>query len=111
MIPIEKFETQSMTGNFVPIVPGGGNIPLTYQNRKEYVEKALNFRLHELDQQVITNILLCISQMLNYKKKMYTHFYLLLVKWVIQHHHRNDRLNPVQRSLSDSYPGFLGKWK
>ena len=52
MIPIEKFEAQSMNGNFVPIVPGGGNIHLTYHNRKEYVEKALLFRLHELDQQV-----------------------------------------------------------
>ena len=52
MIPIEKFEAQSMNGNFVPIVPGGGNIHLTYHNRKEYVEKALQFRLHELDQQV-----------------------------------------------------------
>ena len=54
MIPIESFECQSMTGNFVPIVPGGSNIKLTYQNRKEYVEKALNFRLHELDHQVHT---------------------------------------------------------
>ena len=52
MIPIEKFEAQSMDGNFVPIVPGGGNIHLTYHNRKEYVEKALQFRLHELYQQV-----------------------------------------------------------
>ena len=52
MIPIENFEAQSMNGNFVPIVPGGGNIHLTYHNRKEYVDKALQFRLHELDQQV-----------------------------------------------------------
>jgi len=52
MIPIESFECQSMNGEFVPIVPGGSNIKLTYQNRKEYVEKALHFRLHELDQQV-----------------------------------------------------------
>ena len=54
MIPIESFECQSMTGNFVPIVPGGSNIKLTYQNRKEYVEKAMNFRLHKLDHQVHT---------------------------------------------------------
>ena len=56
MIPIEKFEAQSMNGNFVPIVPGGGNIHLTYQNRKEYVDKALLFRLHELDQQVCASL-------------------------------------------------------
>ncbi len=52
MIPIESFEAQSMSGKFVPIVPGGGNIRLTFQNRKEYVEKAFYFRLHELDKQV-----------------------------------------------------------
>ena len=52
MIPIESFEVQSMTGKFVPIVPGGSNIRLTYHNRKEFVEKALHFRLHELEQQV-----------------------------------------------------------
>ena len=51
MIPIESFECQSMNGEFVPIVPGGSN-KRTYQNRKEFVEKALHFRLHELDQQV-----------------------------------------------------------
>jgi hypothetical protein len=52
MIPIESFEAQSMNGRFVPIIPGGGNMRLTFHNRKEYVEKALKFRLHELDQQV-----------------------------------------------------------
>ncbi|XP_064390094.1 probable E3 ubiquitin-protein ligase HERC1 isoform X2 [Halichondria panicea] len=54
MIPIESFEAQSMSGKFVPIVPGGGNIRLTFQNRKEYVEKAFYFRLHELDKQIAT---------------------------------------------------------
>ena len=52
MIPIESFETLSLTGNFVPIVPGGSNIKLTFHNRKEYVEKSILFRLHELDIQV-----------------------------------------------------------
>lgn len=52
MIPIESFEAQSMNSKFVPIVPGGKNIKLTFQNRREYVEKALHFRLHELDEQV-----------------------------------------------------------
>ena len=52
MIPIESFEAQSMNGRFVPIIPGGGNMRLTFHNRKEYVDKALKFRLHELDQQV-----------------------------------------------------------
>ena len=53
MIPIESFEAQSMNGRFVPIIPGGSNTKLTFHNRKDYVEKSLKFRLHELDQQVI----------------------------------------------------------
>ena len=57
MIPIESFEAQSMNGRFVPIIPGGGNMKLTFHNRKEYVEKALKFRLHELDQQVLCGAL------------------------------------------------------
>lgn len=40
-----------MNGHFVPIVPGGGHNRLTFHNRQEYVEKAIHFRLHELDQQ------------------------------------------------------------
>ena len=52
MIPIEFYEAQSMNGKFVPIVPGGTDIKLAFQNRKDYVEKALHFRLHELDEQV-----------------------------------------------------------
>jgi hypothetical protein len=52
MIPIESFEAMSMSGVFVPIVSGGTNMKLTFQNRRDYVEKALQFRLHELDQQV-----------------------------------------------------------
>ena len=41
-----------MSGRVVPIVPGGHNKKLTFQNRKDYVDKALHFRLHELDSQV-----------------------------------------------------------
>lgn len=52
MIPIDNFEAQSMTGKFVPIFLGAKNVHLTYHNRKEYVEKALLFRLKELDKQV-----------------------------------------------------------
>ena len=53
MIPIDNYETQSMCRKFLPIVPNGRDIKLTYRNRKDYVEKALQFRLHELDKQVI----------------------------------------------------------
>jgi hypothetical protein len=36
----------------VPIIPGGNSIPLTFSNRKEYVERAIEYRLHEMDRQV-----------------------------------------------------------
>lgn len=52
IIPIESFETQSADGSFVPIFPSGHDIQLTFSNRAEYVEKALNYRLHEMDRQV-----------------------------------------------------------
>lgn len=69
MIPIENFEAQSMNGNFVPIIPGGGNINLTYHNRKEYVDKALQFRLHELDRQV-SELILDASSTIAYVTKL-----------------------------------------
>lgn len=49
---MDSFEALSITGKFVPVIPGGSHIRLTYANRKEYCEKALQFRLHELDIQV-----------------------------------------------------------
>lgn len=52
IIPIESFETQSADGRFVPTCPGGHNIHLTFMNRTEYVESALQYRLHEVDHQV-----------------------------------------------------------
>lgn len=54
IIPIELFETQSADGRFVPICPSGHNINLTFSNRQEYVERALLYRLHEMDRQVAT---------------------------------------------------------
>ena len=52
MIPISSYEAYNMAGHLTPILLGGSNIPLTYANRKEYVEKSIQFRLHELDKQV-----------------------------------------------------------
>ena len=52
IIPIETFETQSADGRFVPICPSGHNIHLTFSNRTEYAECALQYRLHEMDGQV-----------------------------------------------------------
>lgn len=42
----------SANGKLVPVVPGGHNVPLTFSNRTEYVERALDYRLHEMDRQV-----------------------------------------------------------
>ncbi|KAE8297728.1 putative E3 ubiquitin-protein ligase HERC1 [Larimichthys crocea] len=40
------------TGRWFPVIPGGNSIPLTFSNRKEYVERAIEYRLHEIDRQV-----------------------------------------------------------
>nr|XP_057932870.1 probable E3 ubiquitin-protein ligase HERC1 isoform X8 [Doryrhamphus excisus] len=52
MIPLDSFVGQSADGKMVPIIPGGNSIPLTFSNRKEYVERAIEYRLHEIDRQV-----------------------------------------------------------
>ncbi|XP_023674598.2 probable E3 ubiquitin-protein ligase HERC1 isoform X1 [Paramormyrops kingsleyae] len=52
MIPLDSFVGQSADGKMVPIIPGGNSIPLTFSNRKEYVDRAIEYRLHELDRQV-----------------------------------------------------------
>lgn len=55
MIPLDSFMAHSADGRLVPVVPGGQNISLTFSNRTEYVEKALDYRLHEMDSQVRRN--------------------------------------------------------
>uniref|UniRef100_A0AAZ3RI90 HECT-type E3 ubiquitin transferase n=1 Tax=Oncorhynchus tshawytscha TaxID=74940 RepID=A0AAZ3RI90_ONCTS len=52
MIPLDSFVGQSADGKMVPIIPGGNSIPLTFSNRKEYVARAIEYRLHEIDRQV-----------------------------------------------------------
>lgn len=52
MIPLDSFMAHSADGRLVPVVPGGQNISLTFTNRTEYVERALDYRLHEMDSQV-----------------------------------------------------------
>ncbi|KAE8617135.1 hypothetical protein XENTR_v10008991 [Xenopus tropicalis] len=52
MIPLDSFVGQSADGKMVPIIPGGNSIPLTFSNRKEYVDRAIDYRLHEMDRQV-----------------------------------------------------------
>uniref|UniRef100_UPI003AAEB7BA probable E3 ubiquitin-protein ligase HERC1 n=1 Tax=Centroberyx gerrardi TaxID=166262 RepID=UPI003AAEB7BA len=52
MIPLDSFVAHSADGKLVPVVPGGQNISLTFANRTEYVERALEYRLHEMDPQV-----------------------------------------------------------
>ncbi|XP_029024458.1 probable E3 ubiquitin-protein ligase HERC1 isoform X3 [Betta splendens] len=52
MIPLDSFVAHSADGRLVPVVPGGQNISLTFANRTEYVERALDYRLHEMESQV-----------------------------------------------------------
>ncbi|XP_053195611.1 probable E3 ubiquitin-protein ligase HERC1 [Scomber japonicus] len=52
MIPLDSFMAHSADGRLVPVVPGGQNISLNFSNRTEYVERALDYRLHEMDSQV-----------------------------------------------------------
>ncbi|XP_058850990.1 probable E3 ubiquitin-protein ligase HERC1 isoform X1 [Acipenser ruthenus] len=52
MIPLDSFVGQSADGKMVPIIPGGNSIPLTFSNRKEYVDRAIEYRLHEMDRLV-----------------------------------------------------------
>ncbi|XP_042364651.1 probable E3 ubiquitin-protein ligase HERC1 isoform X4 [Plectropomus leopardus] len=52
MIPLDSFMAHSADGRLAPVVPGGQNISLTFANRTEYVERALDYRLHEMDTQV-----------------------------------------------------------
>ncbi|KAJ8417270.1 hypothetical protein AAFF_G00284970 [Aldrovandia affinis] len=52
MIPLDSFVGQSADGKMVPIIPGGNSIPLSFSNRKEYVERAIEYRLHEIHRQV-----------------------------------------------------------
>lgn len=52
VIPLSGWEVQSCSGQFVPVVPGGRQIPLTFHNRKEYVSRALRVRLDECQLQI-----------------------------------------------------------
>ncbi|KAM3873957.1 putative E3 ubiquitin-protein ligase HERC1 [Diretmus argenteus] len=52
MIPLDSFMAHSADGKVVPVVPGGQTISLSFANRTEYVERALEYRLHEMDSQV-----------------------------------------------------------
>ncbi|KAL0163172.1 hypothetical protein M9458_042568, partial [Cirrhinus mrigala] len=52
MIPLDSFVAHSADGSLVPVIPGGHNVPLTFSNRNDYVERALHYRLHEMDRQV-----------------------------------------------------------
>ena len=51
-IPLESFEGQASDGTFVPVIPGGHSIPLTFSNRGEYFEYAIRYRLQESARQV-----------------------------------------------------------
>jgi E3 ubiquitin-protein ligase HERC1 len=49
---LDCFEGQSADGRLVPVIPGGGALQLNFNNRREYVEAVLNYRLQEMNKQV-----------------------------------------------------------
>lgn len=52
IIPLDSWEVQSCSGSFIPVVPGGRKIQLTFYNRKEYVHHAAQVRLKECQIQI-----------------------------------------------------------
>ena len=48
------FTVINANGETVDVIENGSNIPLTYSNRKYYVEKAIEYRCHEFDGQCLT---------------------------------------------------------
>ncbi|KAF0297934.1 putative E3 ubiquitin-protein ligase HERC1 [Amphibalanus amphitrite] len=52
VLPVETFEAPSCTGRLVPVVAGGRTLRVTAATRREYVRRAVLYRLHEMDLQV-----------------------------------------------------------
>ena len=52
IIPLDTWEVQSAAGQFVPVVPGGRQLQLDFNNRKRYVNAALSTRLNEMQHQI-----------------------------------------------------------
>ena len=52
IIPLDTWEVQSAAGQFVPVVPGGRQLQLDFDNRKRYVDAALSTRLNEMERQI-----------------------------------------------------------
>ncbi|KAL5252247.1 hypothetical protein ACHWQZ_G015137 [Mnemiopsis leidyi] len=52
VIPIEKFHIQNSNGTLQPIVPGGQDIKLTFENRKVFSSYALKLRMEESEEQI-----------------------------------------------------------
>lgn len=52
VIPLEYFESTSWSGESVPISSDGLLKRMSFANRQEYVEQAINFRAHEMDLQI-----------------------------------------------------------
>eukprot|EP00003_Mantamonas_plastica_P022180 TRINITY_DN3724_c0_g1_i1.p1 TRINITY_DN3724_c0_g1~~TRINITY_DN3724_c0_g1_i1.p1 ORF type:complete len:662 (-),score=221.90 TRINITY_DN3724_c0_g1_i1:21-2006(-) len=48
----ERFQTTNSDGKVVELVTGGSNKPVTFDNRKEWVELVESYRLSECDQQI-----------------------------------------------------------
>jgi hypothetical protein len=47
-----RFVATSADGRTVPLVPGGEELPVTFERRGEYADAVLRYKLHEFDAQV-----------------------------------------------------------
>ena len=46
-----NFEVSGSAGEEVELVPGGADRPVTYENRHEFANALINYRIHEFDEQ------------------------------------------------------------
>ena len=63
IIPLESWEVQSSSGDFVPVIPGGRQVSLKFSNRQNYVKAALRTRKEECMRQ-IANIRIGLSKLI-----------------------------------------------
>ena len=94
-IPIDTFEGQSSSGHVVSVMPGGQCVPVHFHNRSEYVDCVLQYRLHEWDKQVLTQI------------KFYTFYFLKFhLSALICCHHACFTSMQILIALSTLYSSF-----
>jgi E3 ubiquitin-protein ligase HERC1 len=47
-----NFEVQNSAGKMIPLLPGGSSIHVTFENRREFIQRAQKFRIREFSTQI-----------------------------------------------------------